>query len=409
MATAPYNHGIRIFDAGETPRGVDLDNSTSIAAIFTAPAADDDVWPLNEPVDLFSNDSIKRTALGAGGTGGDIFDALDDQGIVARVYGVRVAEGVSETPATKLEQTISNFVGSGANFSGVHAFKLCRQRFGEDPGLLIAPGYTTQRISNAANPVVSEFEGIAKRLKSIVVADAGGTDKAGAFAWAEDFTDGQRIFATWPQVNVWDTASSSVVARPLAARAAGLFVKRDKEKGGPYWSPSNQAVGGIAGTALPVSYYDGDSDHDANWLNERKLATVIDNRILWGNETLSSDPLWRFVNVRRTRDAAERSIVRAFRWAMDRNLGKHLPVAIIQSLDEFIDGLVAVGAVLGGRAFWLRDMNSNTDLRNGILRIEFDMEEAPPLQDLQFGSRRNVAYFDVLSEDILNALQQQVV
>ncbi|MEZ5878966.1 MAG: hypothetical protein R3D43_15125 [Tepidamorphaceae bacterium] len=78
-------------------------------------------------------------------------------------------------------------------------------------------------------------------------------------------------------------------------------------------------------------------------------------------------------------------------------------MAIIQSLGNFLDELKAVGAIIDGRAFWDRDLNSNESLQSGILRVEFDAEEAPPLQDLQFGSRRNVLYFDTLAADILEA------
>ena len=59
-----------------------------------------------------------------------------------------------------------------------------------------------------------------------------------------------------------------------------------------------------------------------------------------------------------------------------------------------------IGAILGGRAYWDRGLNSNADLRLGKLRIEFDAEETPPLEDLTFGSRRNEAYFDNLATDI---------
>lgn len=406
MAATNYDHGIQILDAGDTTRPVDLDNETSIGAIFTAPDADADKWPLNEPINLFSNDAAMREALGTTGTGPGIFDAIDDQGIVANVCAIRVAESTNVDEAAKLAETISNFVGSGAGYTGVHGFKLCRSKFGFDPGLYIAPGYTTQRPDDGANPVVTELEGIAKRTRSIVVADAGGTTKEEAYTWRQDFVDGARIYATWPHATIWDAVSSANVTAPLAARVAALFIKRDKEKGGPYFSPSNQAIGGITGLAYPVSFYDGDIDHDANWLNEKRIATVIDSRILWGNETLAADPLWRFVNVRRTRDAIERSLVRSFRWAMDRNMSAHLAVSVIQSADGFIDNLIALGAIIGGRAYWLREFNTNENMREGILRVEFEAEEAPPLQTLQFGSRRNAAYFDVLAEDILNALQQ---
>ena len=72
----------------------------------------------------------------------------------------------------------------------------------------------------------------------------------------------------------------------------------------------------------------------------------------------------------------------------------------MRSLQTFLDDLTAVGAVLGGRVYWDRDMNSNASLRMGKLRVEFDAEETPPLEDLIFGSRRNERYFDTLADDI---------
>ena len=36
-----------------------------------------------------------------------------------------------------------------------------------------------------------------------------------------------------------------------------MFVVKDKKKGGPYWSPSNQDVLGILGTSRPITYFDG--------------------------------------------------------------------------------------------------------------------------------------------------------
>jgi phage tail sheath protein FI len=91
---------------------------------------------------------------------------------------------------------------------------------------------------------------------------------------------------------------------------------------------------------------------------------------------------------------------------MDENLSAQLGIAIIRSMQIFLDELTAIGAILGGRAYWLKEMNSSQSLRSGILRIEFDAEEAPPLNDLQFGSRRNSVYFDTLANDILTGLDR---
>jgi phage tail sheath protein FI len=75
-------------------------------------------------------------------------------------------------------------------------------------------------------------------------------------------------------------------------------------------------------------------------------------------------------------------------------------IAVMRSVQALLDELTAIGAILGGRVFWDRDMNSNASLRLGKLRVEFDAEEVPPLEDLIFGSRRNEAYFDNLAADI---------
>ncbi len=109
--------------------------------------------------------------------------------------------------------------------------------------------------------------------------------------------------------------------KPASPFAAAMFIKRDKQRGGVFWFPSNQDVKGILGTARPISYFDGEIDHEANRLNQADIATFIparlsqnahgkivaNGRILWGNHTTSSDPLWRFVNVVRTRAADGRA------------------------------------------------------------------------------------------------------
>ncbi len=103
----------------------------------------------------------------------------------------------------------------------------------------------------------------------------------------------------------------------------------------------------------------------------------------------------------RTRATIEKAIVSSFRpWANDENLTAQHVMAVMRSLQTFLDELTAVGATLGGRVYFDRDLNTNASLRSGKLRVEFDAEETPPLEDLIFGSRRNEAYFDTLAEDI---------
>lgn len=411
MPAVDFNHGARVIQAGTTPRPIALANMRPIGAIMVAPNADADVFPLNEPVSFFSDDTAKKTAAGAGGNVADIFDAIEDQGIVSEVVIVRVAEGAGANAQAILESTLTNIVGSGANLTGVHAFKGAESHTGTKPRLLIVPGYTDMRIADAANPAVNELIGIATRLKGMIVADADASSRDAAYAWRQDFNAQKRIYAMTPMGKVFE--SGVYVNRPLAGRAAALFNKKWKEKGGPYFSPSNQTIGGIGGISRPVSFYDGELDHDANWLNERGLATVIERTLLWGNRTLGYNPVAgtgdandMFVNVVITMDAIHESIVKAFRWAMDQNMSSHLGVSIIEAVDTFLASLRAVGAIIGGRAWFDKAVNSYADLQSGILRVEFDAEPASPLENLIFGSHRNPFYYEVLAQDILKLLER---
>lgn len=400
MPTTEYFHGIRVFKTGETTRPVSVNEYSTVGALVVAPAADDDVFPEDVAVTIFTNDAAARTALGTGGNVDAVLDAIDDQGVVAELQVVRVPLGTG-SGSTQIENTIANMVGSGADHSGCHAFKLASK----PAKLIIAPGYTSQRISGAKNPVMAELDGICTRLRAIKIGDTPDASKEVAETYREDFANDPRAYLFHPSVKV--LRGSSVVNEPGSGRVAGLFVKRDKEIGGPWESPSNQTMGGILGPSRPISYFTGEPDSEANYLNEIRIATLRKGGILWGNETCAEDPLDRFVNVVRTTDAIDDAVVNAFYWAMDRNLSVPRAVAVIQSLANFGDELVQAGAVLGFRAWFERPLNSNESLASGILRIEYDREPAAPLQDLQFGARRNLTYYATLADGILQSLERQ--
>lgn len=414
MPATDFNHGARVIQAGQTPRPVALANMRPIGAVLIAPEADPAKFPLDEPVAFFSNDLAMKQAAGTGGNVAEIFDAIEDQGVVTEIVAVRVAAGAGSTPVDILNNTLTNIVGSGASLSGVHAFKGAESHVGVRPRLFIAPCYTDMRVAGAANPVVIEMAGVAARLKGMVIADADATSKEAAYAWRQDFGANKRIYAVTPAARIFQ--SGSYVTRPLAGRIAALFNRKGKERGGPYFSPSNQTIGGIGGTSRPISYYPGELDHEANWLNVRGLATVIENNLLWGNRTLGydpeagiGDPNDMFVNVVITLDAIDESIVRAFRWAMDQNFSSHLGVAIVEQVDTFLGELHQIGAtVTRGRCWFDRAVNSWADLQSGKLRFEFSREPAPPLEDLIFAAHRDPGAFEVLAADILARLNQRI-
>ncbi|WP_455466233.1 phage tail sheath C-terminal domain-containing protein [Bartonella sp. B39] len=410
MATE-FNHGIRLVEAGEESRPLEMFSQTAIGAVVTAPDADAQLYPLNEPVLIFTHEVDKIDKLGQKGTAVDVINAVCAQGGGAQIILVRVEE------KSTIADTQAEMVGSNSALTGVHALKHARGHLGVEPEILLAPAYSAGRVDNGKNPVADALEQVAEKLQAIAVFDTGGKNTEESLAFRADFSS-RFCYLIDPFVRVANSDGGFSI-KPACSFAAAMFIKRDKQRGGVFWSPSNQDVKGILGTARPISYFDGEMDHEANRLNQADIATFIparlsqnargqfvaNGRILWGNHTTSSDPLWRFVNVVRTRAALEKTIINNLRpWANDENLtGQHV-IAITRSLTQFLDDMIARGALLGGRVWFDRAFNSNSNLQLGKLRVEFDAEEVPPLEDLSFGSRRNGTYFNRLAEDIQNKM-----
>lgn len=405
MPLAERFHGTRVFAGVTKARPIATEDYSTIGAVVIAPNADADAFPLNTAVTVFSADSEARAALGTGGNVDAVWDAIDDQTNEtfgsAEVQIVRVAEGAGANAQAILEATIANIVGSGANLSGVHAFKVPEKK----AKLYIAPGYTSQRIASAANPVATELLTIAARNRGIVLADMPNTTKDAAATYRSDFADARRMYGIDPHVLVSGPSGTPIV-QPASGRVAGLFVRRDKAEGGPHVSPSNQPIGGIVGTARPVPYYVGDPDSEANWLNQHNIATIRAGGRLWGNDTFALDPLYRYVNVVRTEDAIDSAVAKAFEWAMDANLNVPLAVAIIQSLDAFLTDAAVRGWIIQGRVSFDLDANSSANMVSGQLTIDYDREPYAPLNDLQFRASRNPDYYDLVAEGIQRAVQQ---
>lgn len=404
MATAPFNHGTRIVDAGNEPRPLDVANGSVIGAVVHAPDAD---FAPDEPFAFYTHQTEVISKLGSSGNALDIVNAIKAQGIEAPCVFVR-----PDTTASSTTEEIRNkMVGSAASMSGVHALSYALGHTGVEPTVLVAPSYSAGQVDDAKNPLADAVEQVGTKLRAISVFDTGGNNAASSLRIRADFSS-RYTYLIDPFVRV--ASATEVALKPASIYAAALILKRDKQKGGVYWSPSNQETLGILGTARPISYFDGEIDHEANQLNEAGIATFIPSRLvqgaggqfasngrtLWGNRTTSEDPLWQFINVVRTRAALEKTIMRGFRWANDDNLSDAHVMAVMRSGQALLDEMTAIGAILGGRMWWERDLNSNASMRSGKIRIEFDAEEAPPLEDLIFGSRRNEAYFDSLAENI---------
>lgn len=269
-----------------------------------------------------------------------------------------------------------------------------------DPTLALPAGagagtgatFTVTR-GTVGNGVVAELIGIAERLRAVIIADGPNSTDSAAITYAGDFGS-PRVYVVDPWLLVQD--GDALVSEPPSARVAGLIAKTDNDLGF-WWSPSNRTINGIVGTVRPVDFKMGDANARANLLNEQNVATVIRQNgfRLWGNRTLSADPKWAFLSVRRTADILNDSLQRAHLWAVDRPITRTYLQEVAEGVNAYIRSLIAQGALLGGRCWADPDLNTPANIADGKVFFTFDFTAPYPAEHITF---RSILTTDYLQE-----------
>ena len=263
---------------------------------------------------------------------------------------------------------------------------------GAKPRIIIAPGFSSKVTRATVNapitdvPVTRGLIATADRLRAVIVADGPNTTDAEAITYRK-LLSSRRVYLVDPQVKIADGAGGTSHA-PASAHVAGVIVKNDSERG--YWSsPSNCPVLAITGTSRTVVFELGQPNASANLLNADEVATII--RIggyrLWGNRTTSNDPKWAFLPVVRTADVINESLLRAHMWAVDRNLTKTYVEDVTESVNNFLRGLIAQGAILSGRCWADPSRNTDAEREAGRVYFDFDFDPPSPAERITFRSR----------------------
>lgn len=374
-----FLHGVEVSEISSGPRTIRTTKSSIIGLIGIAPDADNTVFPLNKPV-LIVGSRREAAKLGATGTLPMAINGVFDQ-IGAMVIVIRVESGEDEA------ETIANIIGGvdaqTGDYKGVQAFLSAESIVHAAPRILIAPGFTHQRPNNQANPVISSMLVIADRLRAVIIADGPNTNDQDAITWRNDFGNA-RVYIVDPWVKIFIDSEQVVPPSPYIA---GLIARSDNENGF-WWSPSNQEIYGIVGTARPVDFTLGDANCRANFLNENEVTTIIrqEGYRLWGNRSCSSDPKWAFLSVRRTADLINDSLLRAHMWAVDRNITRTYLDDVVESVNAYLAHLKALGAILGGECYPDPELNTPANIAQGKVYFDFDFTPPYPAERIVFRS-----------------------
>ena len=417
MPTATPHVGVRTtLNRIEQQPLIIADQSTIGGAFTPGTGINRSLFPPDMPVHFTTADAEMVAGCGSG-TLRQTVDRAIASGVTASV----VASVPNILANDTLEQQMAKMVGSPSARTGVWSLLSAQGETGVEPDILICPNYTSQRMGNAANPVATALDGVANRLPTaMAVCQTPSSSKEAAVEWAADFADTMNIIAIAQAVRVSQGGMPVVV--DAAPSIAALMVKTDKARLGPYRNPGNQALTEILGPDRAVQFSISDPDSEANYLIQRGVNSIVQieknrtsrasnspqGKTFWGFYNTCNDPLWRQIQVVRTRKAVREVIPRTLVKYAGMSLGAHLGVTLLASLQTFLSELKSgqEPAIVGGQVRWDRSLNSNANLRVGGFVVSMDFEETPALVDLVVETGRYERAFTILADEIMAAAAQ---
>jgi phage tail sheath protein FI len=165
---------------------------------------------------------------------------------------------------------------------------------------------------------------------------------------------------------------------PPGGHVAGLYARLDLIEG-VHRPPANGALESVQALSLTLD----DTRHGL--LNDESINAIRAIRgrgiRVLGARTLGSDPLWRYVNVRRLLSAIEKSIEVATQWTVFEDNDLEFRELLRMGISSFLETIWARGALVGERpedAFFVRcDGTNNPPQRADLGQVLVDVGVAP--------------------------------
>ena len=174
----------------------------------------------------------------------------------------------------------------------------------------------------------------------------------------------------YPWITILDPVTGDEINLPPSGALCGIYARNDVQHG-VHKAPANEVIR----TAIGLERMLNKAQQDV--LNPVGINCLryFPNRgyRVWGARTISSDPEWKYVNLRRYFAYLERSIERGTQWAVFENNGDALWAKVRSTIEDFLFNEWQSGHLFGRtaeEAYFVRcDRSTMTqnDIDNGRL------------------------------------------
>lgn len=191
----------------------------------------------------------------------------------------------------------------------------------------------------------------------------------------------------FPWVEMYDMVADKNVYAPPSGGICGVYGRVDGTRG-VHKAPANE----LFKTALGLKYNLTDAEQEL--LNPKGINCIRNfpgrGIRVWGARTISSNPEWRYVNVRRLFCMVEQALQNGTNWVVFEPNTRDLWKKIIRNITSFMLNIWKSGALFGNtpeEAFYVRcddELNPPESIDAGYVNIEIGLAPAKPAEFVVF-------------------------
>ena len=184
-----------------------------------------------------------------------------------------------------------------------------------------------------------------------------------------------------------DNDEPKLLVVPPSGHLAGIWARNDATRG--VWkAPANEVVRGVLDVEMKITTVEQEQLNPIG-VNCIRPFGARGMRV-WGARTLSSDPSWRYVPVRRVFNFVEKTILMGTNWVVFESNDEALWQRVKRTINAFLLGLYRQGALAGttpGDAFYVKcdgETNPPASIDEGKLVVEIGIAPLKPAEFVIF-------------------------
>ena len=259
----------------------------------------------------------------------------------------------------------------------------------DDCSIVAIPGITTQHLQDMLTTHCAQMKDRFAVLDPKPLADL---DEIQA---QRNLYDSEYAALYYPWISVFDPLSKKQTNVPPSGYICGIYARSDTERG-VHKAPANEVVRG----ALDLEVI---SDNGSKRIITKGQQDILNPKgvncirafpgrgiRVWGARTISSDSLWKYINVRRLFIYVEGSIEKGTQWVVFEPNDEKLWARVRATITQFLTGVWRSGALMGTKAegaFFVkcdRSTMTQDDIDNGRLICVIGIAPVKPAEFVIF-------------------------